>query len=131
MADLFTEIFNWLPLAHCINQKILVSLEVFTKIQVLSFPVLTLNQVIQYVCNDCNWSYEVALNDTVYLHLFVSVQVMHGGLFKDDNVTLDDLRKIDRNRQPPESGTCYLPRIQSVIWTSSSLQSYPLYVINE
>jgi hypothetical protein len=29
---------------------------------------------------------------------------MHGGLFKDDNVTLDDLRKIDRNRQPPESG---------------------------
>lgn len=126
MADLFTEIFNWLPLAHCINQKILVSLEVFTKIQVLSFPVLTLNQVIQYVCNDCNWSYEVALNDTVYLHLFVSVQVMHGGLFKDDNVTLDDLRKIDRNRQPPESGTCYLPRIQSVILTSSSL-----YVINE
>lgn len=53
MADLFTEIFNWLPLAHCINNKIL---------------------------------------------------VMHGGLFKDDNVTLDDLRKIDRNRQPPESG---------------------------
>uniref|UniRef100_A0A8W8IFQ5 Serine/threonine specific protein phosphatases domain-containing protein n=1 Tax=Magallana gigas TaxID=29159 RepID=A0A8W8IFQ5_MAGGI len=30
--------------------------------------------------------------------------VMHGGLFKDDNVTLDDHRKIDRNRQPPESG---------------------------
>ena len=29
---------------------------------------------------------------------------MHGGLFKDDNVTLDDLRKIDRNRQPPEEG---------------------------
>uniref|UniRef100_A0A8W8IG72 Serine/threonine-protein phosphatase 5 n=1 Tax=Magallana gigas TaxID=29159 RepID=A0A8W8IG72_MAGGI len=53
MADLFTEIFNWLPLAHCINNKIL---------------------------------------------------VMHGGLFKEDNVTLDDLRKIDRNRQPPESG---------------------------
>lgn len=25
MADLFTEIFNWLPLAHCINNKILVS----------------------------------------------------------------------------------------------------------
>ena len=29
---------------------------------------------------------------------------MHGGLFRDDAVTLDDLRKIDRNRQPPESG---------------------------
>lgn len=29
---------------------------------------------------------------------------MHGGLFNSDNVTLDDLRKIDRNRQPPEEG---------------------------
>ncbi|KAK3093281.1 hypothetical protein FSP39_013620 [Pinctada imbricata] len=53
MADLFTEIFNLLPLCHCINNKIL---------------------------------------------------VMHGGLFRDDAVTLNDLRKIDRNRQPPESG---------------------------
>lgn len=25
MAGLFTEVFNWLPLAHCINSKILVS----------------------------------------------------------------------------------------------------------
>ena len=31
-------------------------------------------------------------------------QVMHGGLFSTDDVTLDDLRKIDRNRQPPEEG---------------------------
>ncbi|KAL3875067.1 hypothetical protein ACJMK2_038005 [Sinanodonta woodiana] len=53
MADLFTEVFNWLPLAHCINNKIL---------------------------------------------------VMHGGLFRDDNVTLDDIRKVDRHRQPPEEG---------------------------
>ncbi|XP_060555643.1 serine/threonine-protein phosphatase 5-like [Ruditapes philippinarum] len=53
MADLFTEVFNWLPLSHCINNKIL---------------------------------------------------VMHGGLFKDENVTLDDIRKYDRNRQPPEDG---------------------------
>lgn len=29
---------------------------------------------------------------------------MHGGLFSEDGVKLDDLRKIDRNRQPPESG---------------------------
>ena len=29
---------------------------------------------------------------------------MHGGLFSDDNVTLDDIRKVDRNRQPPEAG---------------------------
>ncbi|XP_060557027.1 serine/threonine-protein phosphatase 5-like, partial [Ruditapes philippinarum] len=53
MADLFTEVFNWLPLSHCINNKIL---------------------------------------------------VMHGGLFRDENVTLDDIRKYDRNRQPPEDG---------------------------
>lgn len=53
MADMFTQVFNWLPLCHCINKKIL---------------------------------------------------IMHGGLFKSDNVTLDDLRKIDRNQQPPEEG---------------------------
>jgi serine/threonine-protein phosphatase 5 len=32
------------------------------------------------------------------------VLVLHGGLFSDDTVTLADLRAIDRNRQPPESG---------------------------
>jgi len=36
--------------------------------------------------------------------LFCPVQVMHGGLFSEDNVVLDDLRKIERNRQPPDSG---------------------------
>lgn len=29
---------------------------------------------------------------------------MHGGLFSQENVTLNDLRNIDRNRQPPEDG---------------------------
>ncbi|XP_046578968.1 serine/threonine-protein phosphatase 5-like [Haliotis rubra] len=53
MAQLFTEVFNWLPLAHCINNK---------------------------------------------------VMVMHGGLFSEDTVTLDDIRKVERNRQPPETG---------------------------
>lgn len=53
MADIFTQVFNWLPLCHCINQKIL---------------------------------------------------VMHGGLFSTDNVTLDNIRRIDRNCQPPEEG---------------------------
>ncbi|XP_063958968.1 serine/threonine-protein phosphatase 5-like [Lytechinus pictus] len=53
MADLFQEVYNWLPLAQLINNKVL---------------------------------------------------VMHGGLFSQDNVTIDDLRTIDRNRQPPESG---------------------------
>lgn len=53
MADMFTQVFNWLPLCHCINKKIL---------------------------------------------------VMHGGLFSSDNVTLEDLRRIERNCQPPEDG---------------------------
>ncbi|CAG9860015.1 unnamed protein product [Phyllotreta striolata] len=53
MAELFTEVYNWLPLAHCLNKRVL---------------------------------------------------VMHGGLFGSDTVTLDDIRKIERNRQPPEDG---------------------------
>ncbi|GBL93574.1 Serine/threonine-protein phosphatase 5 [Araneus ventricosus] len=53
MADLFTEVYNWLPLCHLLNNRVL---------------------------------------------------VMHGGLFSENNVTLDDIRKIDRNRQPPERG---------------------------
>uniref|UniRef100_A0A3Q2CS60 Serine/threonine-protein phosphatase n=1 Tax=Cyprinodon variegatus TaxID=28743 RepID=A0A3Q2CS60_CYPVA len=53
MFQLFSEVFQWLPLAQCINSKVL---------------------------------------------------VMHGGLFSEDGVTLEDLRKIDRNRQPPDSG---------------------------
>lgn len=53
MSTMFTQVFNWLPLCHCINSRVL---------------------------------------------------VMHGGLFASDNVTLDDLRNIERNRQPPEDG---------------------------
>ncbi|XP_063628109.1 serine/threonine-protein phosphatase 5 [Cydia splendana] len=53
MADLFTEVYNWLPLAHCINNRVL---------------------------------------------------VMHGGLFSKDDITLDDIRRVDRNKQPPEDG---------------------------
>lgn len=26
MAELFTEVYNWLPLAHCLNNRVLVSL---------------------------------------------------------------------------------------------------------
>jgi serine/threonine-protein phosphatase 5 len=32
------------------------------------------------------------------------VLVLHGGLFSDDNVTLEDIRKVDRNMEPPDSG---------------------------
>ncbi|KAK9843424.1 hypothetical protein WJX81_001775 [Elliptochloris bilobata] len=53
MAELFREAFCWLPLAHCLNGKVL---------------------------------------------------VLHGGLFSRDGVTLDDLRAIDRCREPPEEG---------------------------
>ncbi|KAF2358771.1 PPP domain [Trinorchestia longiramus] len=53
MGDLFTEVYNWLPLCHCLNKRVL---------------------------------------------------VMHGGLFSSDSVTLDDIRKTERNRQPPEEG---------------------------
>ncbi|PSN48930.1 Serine/threonine-protein phosphatase 5 [Blattella germanica] len=53
MSELFTEVYNWLPLAHCLNKRVL---------------------------------------------------VMHGGLFSRDDVTLDEIKKIDRNRQPPEEG---------------------------
>ncbi|PKK16767.1 serine/threonine-protein phosphatase 5 [Columba livia] len=53
MFALFSEVFEWLPLAQCINGRVL---------------------------------------------------IMHGGLFSEDGVTLDDIRKIERNRQPPDSG---------------------------
>ncbi|XP_065845357.1 serine/threonine-protein phosphatase 5-like [Oscarella lobularis] len=53
MAELFTEIYNHLPLAHCLSDRVL---------------------------------------------------VMHGGLFSRDGVTLDDIRKVDRNQEPPDQG---------------------------
>lgn len=53
MVDLFTEVYNLLPLSHVINNKVL---------------------------------------------------TMHGGLFKEDNITLEDIKKTERNRQPPEEG---------------------------
>jgi len=53
MVELFTEVYNLLPLSHLINKKIL---------------------------------------------------TMHGGLFSNDDVTLDDIRTTERNKQPPDSG---------------------------
>jgi len=32
------------------------------------------------------------------------VFVTHGGLFQEDNVTIDQIKKVDRVRQPPDSG---------------------------
>ncbi|XP_053544788.1 serine/threonine-protein phosphatase 5 [Bombina bombina] len=53
MFQLFSEVFQWLPLVMCINKRVL---------------------------------------------------IMHGGLFSEDGVTLDQIRSIERNRQPPDSG---------------------------
>eukprot|EP00201_Polytomella_parva_P018516 CAMPEP_0175057022 /NCGR_PEP_ID=MMETSP0052_2-20121109/11018_1 /TAXON_ID=51329 ORGANISM="Polytomella parva, Strain SAG 63-3" /NCGR_SAMPLE_ID=MMETSP0052_2 /ASSEMBLY_ACC=CAM_ASM_000194 /LENGTH=500 /DNA_ID=CAMNT_0016322159 /DNA_START=173 /DNA_END=1675 /DNA_ORIENTATION=- len=53
MAEVFRETFCWLPLAYCLNGRVL---------------------------------------------------VLHGGLFSKDDVTLDDIRKCDRNMEPPEAG---------------------------
>ncbi|RWS29301.1 serine/threonine-protein phosphatase 5-like protein [Leptotrombidium deliense] len=53
MYELFAEVFNLLPLAHCLNDKVL---------------------------------------------------VMHGGLFSNDSVTIEDIKAVDRNRQPPDEG---------------------------
>ena len=39
---------------------------------------------------------------------------MHGGLFKRDDVKLDELRTIDRNRQPGEEGISTL-KIHSTV----------------
>lgn len=60
--DFFTQVFQVLPLAHCLNGI------------------------------DSNGE------------LVSKVLVMHGGLFSQDNVKLEDIRKIDRNRQPPNEG---------------------------
>ena len=30
--------------------------------------------------------------------------IVHGGLFSKDGVTIDDIKKIQRNREPPENG---------------------------
>jgi serine/threonine-protein phosphatase 5 len=32
------------------------------------------------------------------------IMIVHGGIFSKDGVTLDDIRKINRKMEPPESG---------------------------
>lgn len=77
MADLFTEVYNWLPLAHCINTKILVRI---------------------------NFSFIYCIIIHRLNRFVFSLKVMHGGLFSRDGVTLDEIRGTDRNRQPPDEG---------------------------
>jgi serine/threonine-protein phosphatase 5 len=67
MADMFTQVYNFLPLCHLLNNRVL---------------------------------------------------VMHGGLFSSDEVTIDDLRKVERNRQPPEEGI-----MCELLWSDPQVQN--------
>jgi len=64
--EMFAEVFCLLPLAHCLNRKVL---------------------------------------------------VVHGGLFSTDDVTLDDIRKTDRNKEPPEGGI-----MAEILWSDPQIQ---------
>lgn len=83
MFELFSEVFEWLPLAQCINGKVLVRPR-------------------------GHWSGVLGGGLCTPPHTLPPPspcpQIMHGGLFSEDGVTLDDIRKIERNRQPPDSG---------------------------
>lgn len=78
MYELFSEVFEWLPLAQCINGKVLVRPR----------------------ARPDRWGGGTGPP----LTMSPAPQIMHGGLFSEDGVTLDDIRKIERNRQPPDSG---------------------------
>ena len=93
MVELFTEVYNWLPLAHLINNKVMVGYK-HMKMRVLSLPSVS----------DCFPFIILFLNYSHFNTPCVDFQVMHGGLFSRDDVTLDEIRKIERNRQPPEQG---------------------------
>ena len=74
MCDLFTEVYNWLPLCHLLNQKVFIF--IFTMLFMVE--------------NSTNFDSQVL--------------VMHGGLFSKDDITLADIKATERNRQPPEEG---------------------------
>lgn len=40
----------------------------------------------------------------ILVYPILHIKVCHGGLFKEDGVTLDKIRKVNRNRQPPDEG---------------------------
>ena len=77
MADVFREVFCWLPLGHIINDK------VRTSSPPLSLPPFA---------------------DPPNLPPLFQAFVVHGGLFSSDEVTIGDLQTFDRNREPPDEG---------------------------
>jgi hypothetical protein len=66
--EFFLKLFDTLPLAHCLNEKVL---------------------------------------------------VLHGGLFSDEKVTLQDIRDLDRKREPKQR--------DGMIWQSSSSESNSIF----
>jgi len=66
MFAAFSEVFNWLPLAAVIGEKVF---------------------------------------------------ILHGGLFSKDGVTLDEIKKIERNREPPEEGI-----MSDMLWSDPQKQ---------
>jgi serine/threonine-protein phosphatase 5 len=52
------------------------------------------------------------------LVVFLSLQVMHGGLFSKDDVTLKDIRAIERVKQPPEDGL-----MSEILWSDPQPQN--------
>jgi len=71
------------------------------------------------------------LNDAEIITLIILIQVMHGGLFSEDGVTLQTLRNLERNRQPPDSGILcllYSLIISTLIHLSSLLSHHPVSI---
>ena len=51
----------------------------------------------------------------IYVHIAGKVFVVHGGLFSRDDVTLDELRTLDRFREPPDEGPmCEVRRVRTL-----------------
>jgi serine/threonine-protein phosphatase 5 len=56
----------------------------------------------------CSKTYDLFCEIFCYLPLTYilnkKIMITHGGLFKEDGVKLDDIKKVDRIREPPDSG---------------------------
>uniref|UniRef100_R7VX63 Serine/threonine-protein phosphatase 5 n=1 Tax=Columba livia TaxID=8932 RepID=R7VX63_COLLI len=109
MFALFSEVFEWLPLAQCINGRVLpwgdpslwLPLAQCINGRVLPWGDPSLWLPLAQCINGRVLPWGVP--DQVQ-GIIGRVLIMHGGLFSEDGVTLDDIRKIERNRQPPDSG---------------------------
>ena len=89
------------------------SLGQYGEVSVLDFPVKSspsfnkynVVTVLLHLCQSMKDAIQIGiLVQSVLSIILRKFQVMHGGLFKRDDVKLDELRTIDRNRQPGEEG---------------------------